>query len=93
MSPISKNNYHLSYELFEVIDTATGTRADVVKGIWAYIKHHKLQNPENRREIICDYKLRQLFVQDKVGMFEMNKLVQRHILQRVIELDDEPNVT
>mmetsp|Transcript_16432 Transcript_16432/g.31913 ORF Transcript_16432/g.31913 Transcript_16432/m.31913 type:complete len:106 (-) Transcript_16432:187-504(-) len=88
LSPISKTLYHLTYELFEVIEQATATRADVVKGIWNYIKAKKLQNPDNRREIICDVKLRQLFGKDKVGMFEMNKLVQRHILSRVVEVEE-----
>ena len=41
--------------------------------IWEYIRSHNLQNPENRREILADDKLRRVFGKDKVTMFEMNK--------------------
>merc|ERR1711916_330302 len=83
VSPLTTTVYHVSAELNDVIGTPTSTRAGVVKGIWAYIKQNDLQNPDNRRQINCDYKLRCLFGQDQVGMFEMNRLVQCHILERV----------
>ena len=46
----------------------------VVKKLWDYIKSNDLQNPDNRREILCDDKLRALFNADKVHMFTMNKV-------------------
>ena len=46
----------------------------VVKKLWDYIKLNDLQNPDNRREILCDDKLRALFNADKVHMFTMNKV-------------------
>jgi len=33
------------------------SRGEVVSKVWGYIKRHKLQNPENRREILADDKL------------------------------------
>ena len=46
----------------------------VVKKLWEYIKSNDLQNPKDRREILCDDKLRALFGLDSVKMFQMNKV-------------------
>ena len=51
----------------------------MVSKVWDYIKAHNLQNPENRREILADDKLRPVFGKDKVTMFEMNKLLAAHL--------------
>ena len=47
--------------------------------MWDYIKSNNLQNPDNRREILCDDKLRALFNVDKVHMFTMNKVLSNHM--------------
>jgi upstream activation factor subunit UAF30 len=54
-------------------------RGEVVSKVWDYIKSHNLQNPENRREILADDKLKRVFDKDKVTMFEMNKHLARHL--------------
>jgi upstream activation factor subunit UAF30 len=54
-------------------------RGEVVSKVWDYIKSHNLQNPENRREILADDKLKSVFGKDKVTMFEMNKHLVRHL--------------
>ena len=54
-------------------------RGKVVSKVWAYIRAHNLQNPENRREILADDKLRLVFDKDKVTMFEMNKHLAAHL--------------
>ena len=54
-------------------------RGEVVSKVWDYIKANNLQNPENRREILADEKLRKVFGKDKVTMFEMNKHLARHL--------------
>jgi chromatin remodeling complex protein RSC6 len=50
-----------------------------VSKIWEYFRLHNLQNPENRREILVDGKLRRVFGKDKVTMFEMNKHLAAHL--------------
>ena len=50
-------------------------RTEVTKKMWEYIKSHNLQNPSNRREILCDEKLEKLFKRKKVDMFKMTKLL------------------
>ena len=42
-------------------------------------KKQNLQNPENRREILADNKLKPIFGKDKVTMFEMNKYLAQHL--------------
>ena len=54
-------------------------RGEVVSKVWEYIKKNDLQNPEDRREILADDKLREVFGKDKVTMFEMNKHLARHL--------------
>ena len=51
----------------------------MVSKVWDYIRAHKLQNPDNRREILADDQARQVFGKDKVTMFEMNKLLAQHL--------------
>lgn len=45
-----------------------------------YIRKHNLQDPENKRKIICDDALRLVFETDCTDMFKMNKLLAKHIL-------------
>lgn len=54
-------------------------RTEVTKKIWEYIKQHDLQNPQNKRMIRADDRLRAVFGQDEVSMFEMTKLVNQHL--------------
>jgi chromatin remodeling complex protein RSC6 len=68
-----------SEELTAVVGSAPLPRGQVVSKIWEYIRSHNLQNPENRREILADDKLRKVFGKDKVTMFEMNKHLTAHL--------------
>jgi chromatin remodeling complex protein RSC6 len=68
-----------SAELAAVVGSATLSRGEVVSKMWEYIKKNDLQNPENKREIIADDKLRPIFGKDKVTMFEMNKHLAAHL--------------
>ncbi len=68
-----------SKELAAVIGSEHRSRGEVVSKVWDYIKAHNLQNPENRREILADDKLRKVFGKDKVTMFEMNKHLAQHL--------------
>ena len=68
-----------SQELAAVIGPGPLPRGQVVSKMWEYIRSHKLQNPENRREILADDKLRSVFGKEKVSMFEMNKHLTAHL--------------
>ena len=55
-------------------------RTEVVKRLWAYIKKNKLQDPKERRNINADENLKKVFGGKKtVSMFEMTKLVSKHL--------------
>lgn len=55
------------------------SRADAVKGLWDYFKRNNLQNPENKREILADEKLRPLFGKAKITMFEVGTIVNSNL--------------
>jgi DNA topoisomerase-3 len=54
-------------------------RTDVVKKLWDYIKAHNLQNPANKRNILCDAKLKAVMGKDEVTMFELTGLAGKHL--------------
>ena len=68
-----------SKELAEITGAAPLPRSQVVSKIWDHIKKNNLQNPQNKREIVADDKLRPIFGKDRVSMFEMNKHLSRHL--------------
>jgi len=68
-----------SSELAEIVGSAGIPRTQVVKKLWEYIKKHDLQDPKNRRNIIADDKLRPVFGKKVVTMFEMTKIVSKHL--------------
>jgi chromatin remodeling complex protein RSC6 len=68
-----------SAELAAVIGADALPRTEVTKRLWAYIKEHNLQNPKNKRNILCDSKLKAVMGKDEVTMFEMTGLVGKHL--------------
>ena len=54
-------------------------RSQVVSKVWDHIRKNNLQNPQNKREIVADDKLKKVFGKDKVTMFEMNKHLSKHL--------------
>jgi len=68
-----------SEALAAVVGEGTMPRGEVVSKVWTYIKAHKLQNPDDGREILADDTLRKVLGKDKVTMFEMNKLLAAHL--------------
>ncbi|CAN1765121.1 Upstream activation factor subunit UAF30 [Linum perenne] len=69
----------VSPELRVFLGVPEASRTEAVKKIWAHIKEHQLQNPLNKKEIICDDKLKTIFAQkERVGMLEIAKLLSPH---------------
>ncbi len=54
-------------------------RSEVVSKVWDHIRKNNLQNPQNKREIVADDKLKKVFGKDSATMFEMNKLLSGHL--------------
>ncbi|KAK3222771.1 hypothetical protein Dsin_009796 [Dipteronia sinensis] len=69
----------LSPQLQEFVGVPEMARTEVVKQIWIYIREKQLQDPSNKRNIICDERLHALFGVDSINMFQMNKVLSNHI--------------
>lgn len=70
----------VSADLEAVVGKGPMPRGQVVKKLWEYIKKNDLQDPKNKRDIIADDKLKVVFGgKAKVNMFEMTKLVSKHL--------------
>jgi chromatin remodeling complex protein RSC6 len=68
-----------SPELAAVVGAEAMPRTEVTKRLWDYIKARKLQNPANKRNVLCDEKLKAVMGKDEVTMFEMTGLVGKHL--------------
>ncbi len=70
----------ISDELAVVVGKGPMPRSEVVKKLWEYIKKHDLQDPKNKRNINADAALKAVFDgKATVNMFEMTKLVSKHL--------------
>ncbi len=66
--------------LAAVIGPKPAPRGQITKRLWDYIKKHGLQDAKVRTNINADEKLKAVFGgKAKVTMFEMTKLVSKHI--------------
>ena len=68
-----------SSTLAAVVGASPLPRTEVVKKLWAYIKKNNLQDKNNRRNINADDKLKSIFGKATVNMFEMTKIVSKHL--------------
>ena len=67
-------------QLGAVVGASPMPRTEVTKKLWQYIKKNNLQDAKNRRMINADDKLKPIFGGKKqVSMFEMTKLVSKHL--------------
>ena len=66
--------------LSEVVGSKPIPRTEVTKKLWAYIKKNGLQDKKNKRMIKADDALKTVFGgKATVNMFEMTKLVSKHL--------------
>ncbi len=65
-----------SSTLAAVVGSSPMPRTEVTSKLWGYIKRNNLQDKVNRRMINADDKLRG---KRQVSMFEMTKLVSKHL--------------
>ncbi|KAJ0692462.1 putative transcription regulator SWI/SNF-BAF60b family [Helianthus annuus] len=73
----------LSVALVKFLGTGENAlaRSDVVKRIWDYIKQNNLQDPSDKRRILCDDKLKELFDVDTFNGFTVSKLLSTHFIK------------
>ena len=70
---------NVSPDLAAVVGKGPMPRSEVVKKLWDYIRKNKLQDQQNKRNINADDKLKPVFGKSVVNMFEMTKLVSKHL--------------
>ena len=68
-----------SSDLASVVGSSPMPRTEVTKKLWQYIKRKGLQDAKNRRMINADDNLRPIFGRAQVSMFEMTRLVNKHL--------------
>jgi len=68
-----------SSTLAGVIGSNAVPRTEAVKKIWDHIKKNNLQDSANRRMINADEKLRPLFGKDQISMFDLAKILSKHL--------------
>lgn len=66
--------------LAKIVGNEPLPRTEVTKKLWEYIKKNKLQDAQDKRNINADANLLAIFSGKKqVSMFEMTKLVNKHL--------------
>ncbi|KAI8974001.1 SWIB/MDM2 domain-containing protein [Trametes punicea] len=74
-----KKEYALSEPLAALLKVEKLSRPQIVKQLWDHIKANNMQNPENKKEIICDDSFKAIFKCDRIDMFKMNKELGQHL--------------
>ena len=75
MKPVTPNE-----KLAAVVGASPLPRTELTKKLWAYIKKNGLQDKKNRRMINADDALKAVFGgKSQVSMFDMTKLVSKHV--------------
>jgi len=82
---INRNNpFNAPMQLSEPLSVLIGktecSRPECVKSIWAYVKENGLQDPTDKRYIVCDDTMKRVFNgAARVHMFTMNKVLSEHL--------------
>ena len=79
-NPAFMKPMNISPALARIVGSKPLPRTDVVRKLWDYIKKNKLQDTVNKRNINADDNLKEVFGgKSTVTMFEMTKLVNKHL--------------
>ena len=71
---------NISSDLAVIVGDGPMPRSEVVKKLWVYIKENNLQDTKDKRNINADESLKKVFGgKETVSMFEMTKLVSKHL--------------
>ncbi|KAI7871021.1 SWI/SNF and RSC complex subunit Ssr3 [Spinellus fusiger] len=90
------HKFKLSPLLSDMLDMKLETKPQIIMGLWNYVKHHKLQDAEDKRVIHCDAKMLQLFGAPQILFSQLPDLINHHmtrpdpiILNYTIRVDKE----
>lgn len=74
-----KKPVNVSDELAKIVGRGPMPRTEITKKLWAYIKKHNRQDPNNKRNILPDPTLGAVLGNKPINMFAMTKKVSEHI--------------
>merc|ERR1711879_1122595 len=66
-------------ELADIVGKKEASRGELMKLLWAYLKAHNLQDPENKQYFTPDKKMAKVFGEDKIKAFSMAKYLGPHL--------------
>ena len=69
----------LSSDLADIVGKKEASRAECIKELWAYLKKHNLQTPDNKQFFLPDKKMAKVFGSDKIRAFGMAKFISAHV--------------
>jgi len=71
----------LSPELNSICNfpNAVGTRTEMIKAVWNYIRENRLQHKENSRTILMIHKLSGLTTKKQISLFDLTKVLNKHM--------------
>ncbi|MCC2630359.1 MAG: hypothetical protein K0S38_168 [Candidatus Paceibacter sp.] len=71
---------NISEDLAAVVGKGPMPRSEVVSKLWVYIKKNNLQDPDDKRIVKTDEKLKKVFAgQDSVHMMKMAGFISKHV--------------
>jgi chromatin remodeling complex protein RSC6 len=79
VNPALMKPYTPSKELSVIVGAKPIPRSQMTKKVWDYIKANNLQDAKNKRNINADEALKPIFGKKTVTMFEMTKLLSKHL--------------
>lgn len=80
LNPVFMKAMKPSEALAKIVGNEPLPRTEITKKLWEYIKKHNLQDAQNKRNINADENLLAVFDgKNQVSMFEMTKLVNKHL--------------
>ena len=82
--PANHPRHRLSPAMQAIVGLEPLSRQGVTAALWDYIRSKELQNPNDRREIICDDKFSAVMDgQKSVTMFSLNKFISPHLIEKL----------
>merc|ERR1712156_538355 len=69
----------VSGDLAAIIGRNKASRAEIIKDLWAYLKKHDLQDPENKQFFTPDKKMAKVFGTESIRAFSMSKFIGTHL--------------
>jgi len=71
--------FKLSTKLSAALNVVAETRSKIITLLWQYIRHNKLQDPDDRKTIISNTILREIFGLDKMTFNQIPQLINEHL--------------